>query len=239
VDASHWLQLLYFERYPLLGGALLLFLAPFAVFSNNPIRRLLANVFLLANWQQLAILVLVCLATATLVVLHGHAIYADAPLRFWNEPLTTAPPETLHAGWSWSLWKTGLWLALGMTIPLVSVLHSLMTRSEAPKPSERAMNISVPEVFGGIAAGIGLFAALLLLMTWLNHHSLSSAVTIPHWLPISLGDAPPHIAGHGLVEEAFLRLGAGYAARDSAGAISIAPGQLQLVLEGRAMMPPL
>ena len=176
---------LYLQRYPLLFGLLLMGLGPLAHMPR--VSRLLLNVLLVHDWEQVAFLTTMSLVAATVLAAQYWVIEQNGRHRFldWGpeEPLRTKL-FNLFGGvlvkpagkwWVWTPLGTLVWLVVGLALPASAIQYSLATRLDVPGFWP---NVDWRGAIVGVSVGIALFSLMLCLATILNakfFHSESSA----------------------------------------------------------------
>ena len=186
------LRQLFYIRYPLLFAVVLAGIGPIAIWPDSPVVRLLANVILVHNIWQTAVLTAVCLTAAALLSVQAHVIFLNGPFRFADllgpedaagSALRRARRGARWIVWNWNIWRTAIWLIVGWSLPVSALVYSWRTQASA---GNFPHNVSVIEGLGGLAAGTAAFLLITLLVSWINSRVIDQDSTVQTLLPIGV-----------------------------------------------------
>lgn len=175
---------LYFQRYPILFGVLLVALAPLGIYGFP--RRLLANVFLVHNLHQTASLTVACFCLATVLAAQIWIVNQNGKHRFADLaglPVWFRSSKPLGTFWSWSWLGTLLWLIAALVMPITTVWNSWTTSAETPT-FLFPLNVSTTSGIWGLVIGAILSGCLLVVVSVVNVYFGFEAVDDDDLLPL-------------------------------------------------------
>jgi hypothetical protein len=185
------LRRLFYIRYPALCLLGLLLLGPVA--SGTSAKELLANTLLVHTFWQVLALTIICLTASKLFLVQAGVILFNAPARFaelvpasTTQPVAPTEAHGVRIRWSWSLLKTLLWLAAGLTLPLTAVWYSMRSQAPLNELGKFTNTVSWIEGLSGVVAGAFVDLCLLLLVAFVERLLVAASVTIPQLLPIQV-----------------------------------------------------
>jgi hypothetical protein len=224
---------LFYIRYPALCGLILFLLGPLAAWTNA--KELLANTLLVHTFWQVLTLTVICLTAAKLQLVQVGVILFNGPARFLDlETPTHAPRQVVQESawirWDWSVPKTLIWFATGLTLPLTAVWYSVHNRAAPADVGAFMDNVDWATGLMGIVAGTFADFCLLLAFSAIERRLFAASTMIPGLLPIRFSFRVSQFRQLRMVERLFARAfaGNGYTTYDH-GDVQFCPGHWQQI----------